>query len=78
MRQLSGIAAVVGFFVLAAVGLLHGVPIWACSTRSIAGAFILYITLQLAGRLTAAVLASAAVSGMDSADSARSDGGARK
>ncbi|MCY2932041.1 MAG: hypothetical protein NTV86_21615 [Planctomycetota bacterium] len=78
MRQLSAMAAVVAFFVLAAIGLLHGVPVWACSTRSIAGAFVLYVTLQLAARLTVAVLASAAVRGTDSADTARSDGGGRK
>ena len=70
--------AVVGFFVLAAIGWLHGVPVWACSVRSIAGAFVLYVTLQLAGRLAAAVLASAAVSGLSETDSARSDSGLRK
>lgn len=71
-------AAMIGFFVLAAIGWLHDVPIWACSVRSIAGAFVVYVTLQLAGRLTVAILASAAVGGMTDSDSTRSDSGPRK
>ncbi len=78
MRHVSFMAAIIGFFVLAAIGWLHDVPTWLCSVRSIAGAFVVYVTLQLAGRLTAAILASAAVAGLNDTNSTRSDSGARK
>ncbi|MCY2925626.1 MAG: hypothetical protein NT031_09325 [Planctomycetota bacterium] len=75
---MSFMAAMIGFFVLAAIGWLNGVPVWACSVRSIAGACVVYVTLQLAGRLAVAILASAAVGGMTDADSTRSDSGLKK
>ena len=78
MRHVSFMAAIIGFFVLAAIGWLHEVPTWACSVRAIAGAFVVYVTLQLAGRMMAAILASAAASGLADASSTRSDRGARK
>lgn len=78
MQYVSFMAAIIGFFVLAAIGWLHEVPVWACSVRSITGAFVVYVILQLAGRAMAAILASAAAAGLAQANSTRSDSDARK
>jgi hypothetical protein len=75
MRPLTATVAATGFFVLAAVGLLSGVPVWACSVRSVVGAFVLYVALRLAGWLAVSILASAAVKGVSRVAPTRSQSG---
>lgn len=66
------------FFVLAAAGLLGGVTVWECSLRSVAGAFVLYVVLRVAGWVAASIIASAAVKPAGASEPVRSDSGAKR
>lgn len=43
MRYMAVKTAVTGFFVLALVGWISGVPVFHCGMRALAGAFIVYM-----------------------------------
>jgi len=63
MRQLTVTAATIGFFALAFVGWLSGVPVWICAARAAAGAAGLYVLLRLAGGAAVKIIADAAARG---------------
>ena len=61
MRQLSMMAAVIGFFALAFVGWFNGVPVFVCALRALCGAVAVYLVMGLAGTVIVRIIADAAV-----------------
>lgn len=57
--------AVIGFFVVAFVGTVSGVPAHVCSLRALAGAAVMYVLTRFCGQVVARVVADAAVRGMN-------------
>ena len=63
MRRTAMTVALVGLLVLAGVGYLSGLSLWACTVRSLAGAAALYVMARLALQLALASFVSAIVDG---------------
>lgn len=61
MRQLAAMAAVIGFFALAFVGWLNGVPVFICGARALGGAVVLYLVIGLAGTVAIRIITDAAL-----------------
>jgi O-antigen ligase len=61
VRRIAASAAALGFFVLAIVGTLSGVPPFVAGLRAVAGAAILFVLVSVAGRVAASVIAGAVV-----------------
>mgnify|MGYP006288078597 CR=1 FL=1 len=63
MRRIAVRIAVVGFFVLAAVGWACGRSPLTCATRAVIGAVILFVLTRISVRVLTAALADAMVDG---------------
>jgi hypothetical protein len=59
MRRIALLISVVGFLVLAGVGMVSGVPPFTCAWRALLGAGALFILAQVAGRYILSVLVDA-------------------
>lgn len=60
-RQTAITVAVVGFFVLAAVGWLRGSSVFACATRALVGAVVLFVLVRLVSRILLRIVADAII-----------------
>jgi len=61
VRRYTVTIAILGFFVLSAVGCLSGVPVWVCAMRAVIGAAVLYVVATIAGRTILHIVVDAMV-----------------
>jgi hypothetical protein len=61
VNRIAVIAAVMGLFVMAIVGIVQGVPEEDVAVRALMGAILLYVIIRVAGQIMAKVLAHALV-----------------
>lgn len=61
MNRIAVIAAVMGLFAMAIVGIVQGVPEEDVAVRALMGAILLYVVIRVAGQVVAKILAHALV-----------------
>ena len=61
MRRYAISISVAGFFVLAAIGLLCGVPVYVCALRAAGGAVALWLMIRVAGKVVLNVFVDAMI-----------------
>ena len=71
MRRYATIIAVVGFFVLAAVGHVSGVPPLACGLRALAGAAVLFVMVQIAAKAVLGIFVDVVLRSREAKEPAR-------
>jgi len=74
VRRYAILIAVAGFFVLAAVGHLCGVPHFVCGLRALAGAAVLYVMAMVAGKAVLGIFVDAALRSRGTRESTREHG----
>ena len=71
MRRYSIFIAVAGFFVLAAVGHVSGVPPFVSGLRALAGAAVLFVMIQIAGKAVLGIFVDAVLRSREAEEPAR-------
>lgn len=70
-RRIAVTVAIVGFFALAAVGWVSGLSVYACATRALVGAGVLFVLVRLVSRVLLRIVADAIIRNAAARDAAQ-------